>query len=236
MVLPERSGSSTRGRTPNIRYNVLKLSIVAIYAKNFHRAFHEIHSLPLQTAKFCPFLCNCEKVLSQKFANMRSAKMLPKSQAVHNSILSSLDYNQLMIALAGAPEMIRNCLSSSSLGYNPLCGSRPSCDESFCLLLIFGSSRLLQFPHRCTSSPSSFPSSSALPPWSSSSSTSSTSSFQLRGRELEGGLWLPAVYHHLVHHCTAFSFPQLLLNNRTSQIFIIIFSFIIVIVIVFVIV
>ena len=31
-ALTERSGSSTKGRTPNIRYFVAKLSIVAIYA------------------------------------------------------------------------------------------------------------------------------------------------------------------------------------------------------------
>ena len=37
------------------------------------------------------------------------------------------------------------------------------------------------------------------------------------GGELEGRLWLPAVYHHLVHHCTAFSFPQLLLNNSPQN-------------------
>ena len=30
-ALHERSGSSTKGRTPNIRYFVAKLSIVAIY-------------------------------------------------------------------------------------------------------------------------------------------------------------------------------------------------------------
>ena len=31
-AVPERSGSSPKGRTPNIRYFVAKLSIVAIYA------------------------------------------------------------------------------------------------------------------------------------------------------------------------------------------------------------
>ena len=44
-ALTERLGSSTKGRTPNIRYFVAKLSIVAIYAllKGFHRAFNESH-------------------------------------------------------------------------------------------------------------------------------------------------------------------------------------------------
>ena len=43
-ALTERSGSSTKGRTPNIRYFVAKLSIVAIYfLKGFHRALNESH-------------------------------------------------------------------------------------------------------------------------------------------------------------------------------------------------
>ena len=55
-VLTEKSGSSTKGRTPNIRYFVAKLSIVAIYAfferlpqgferkpSCFRRAFKESH-------------------------------------------------------------------------------------------------------------------------------------------------------------------------------------------------
>ena len=42
-ALTERLGSSTKGRTPNIRYFVEKLSIVVIYEllKGFHRAFNE---------------------------------------------------------------------------------------------------------------------------------------------------------------------------------------------------
>ena len=41
----KRSGSSMKGRTPNIRYFVTKLSIVATYAflKGHHRAFYESH-------------------------------------------------------------------------------------------------------------------------------------------------------------------------------------------------
>ena len=55
-ALTERSGSSTKGRTPNIRYFVAKLSIVAIYtfferlsqgfeqkSSCFRRAFNESH-------------------------------------------------------------------------------------------------------------------------------------------------------------------------------------------------
>ena len=55
-ALTERSGSSTKGRTPNIRYFVAKPSIVAIYAlferlsqgfqrkpSCFHRAYYESH-------------------------------------------------------------------------------------------------------------------------------------------------------------------------------------------------
>ena len=55
-ALTERSGSSTKGRTPNIRYFVAKLSIVAIYAlferlsqgfqrkpSCFRRAFNKSH-------------------------------------------------------------------------------------------------------------------------------------------------------------------------------------------------
>ena len=55
-ALTERLGSSTKGRTPNIRYFVAKLSIVAIYSlferlsqgfqrkpSWFHRAYYESH-------------------------------------------------------------------------------------------------------------------------------------------------------------------------------------------------
>ena len=55
-ALTKRSGSSTKGRTPNIRYFVAKLSIVAMYtlferlsqgferkSSRFRRAFNESH-------------------------------------------------------------------------------------------------------------------------------------------------------------------------------------------------
>ena len=45
-ALTERSGSSTKGRTLNIRYFVAKLSIVAIYEfleRHIHRALNESH-------------------------------------------------------------------------------------------------------------------------------------------------------------------------------------------------
>ena len=44
-ALTERSGSSTKGRTPNIRYFVAKLSIVAIYAL-FERLSQGFHRKP----------------------------------------------------------------------------------------------------------------------------------------------------------------------------------------------
>ena len=44
-ALTERSGSFRKGRTPNIRYFVTKLSIVAIYVlfERLYRAFNESH-------------------------------------------------------------------------------------------------------------------------------------------------------------------------------------------------
>ena len=58
-ALTERSGSSTKGRTPNIRNFVAKLSIVVIYtlferisqsfelkSSCFHKAFNESHPDP----------------------------------------------------------------------------------------------------------------------------------------------------------------------------------------------
>ena len=44
-ALTERSGSSTKGRTPNIRYFVAKLTTVAIYVlfEGFLRALDESH-------------------------------------------------------------------------------------------------------------------------------------------------------------------------------------------------
>ena len=44
-ALTERSGTSTKGRTPNIRYFVAKLSIVAIYVlfERLSHGFNESH-------------------------------------------------------------------------------------------------------------------------------------------------------------------------------------------------
>ena len=71
VALHERSGSSTKGRTPNIRYFVAKPCIVAIYAlferlsqgfewksSCFRRAFNESHPMFGETAsvKFSAYL------------------------------------------------------------------------------------------------------------------------------------------------------------------------------------
>ena len=113
----ERSGSSTKGRTPNIRYSVAKLTIVAIYtlferlsqgferkSSCFRRAFNKSHLafielstkviLLSQSFQQKPKTTNIKEIvkktmfLSRKFANTRSTKALRDYFALAESPLT----------------------------------------------------------------------------------------------------------------------------------------------------